>query len=106
MRSASPSRHRYPSLSATSRSEPVSVDATATSGNAREHDAAGHNRRPRHHVTQFTTEREADVDGLGDDTADDGPGNVLTSADDAGAGAGDSNEADDVGKEVVTGKEF
>ena len=29
----------------------------------------------------------------------------VTNADDAGAGAGDSNEGDDVGKEVVTGKE-
>jgi len=55
--------------------------------------------------SQFTTEPEADVEGLGEDTADDGPGNVLTDADDAGAGDPTETEADDVGNEVVAGKE-
>ncbi len=58
------------------------------------------------HGTQFTTESEADVEGLGGDAASDATGNVLTNADDAGAGAGDSNDSDDAGKEVVTGKEI
>lgn len=57
------------------------------------------------HVTQFTTDLEADDGGLGGDAVDDGTGNVLTSADDAGAGVGDSNGSDDVGKDVEPGKE-
>jgi hypothetical protein len=62
----------------------------------------------KNHGTQFTTEFEADVAGVGGGAADDGPGNVLTNAVDAGAGAGDSNEAtaEDAGTEVVTGEEF
>jgi hypothetical protein len=58
------------------------------------------------HGSQLPTECEADVEGVC--SFDDGPGSVLTSADDSGASAGDSSElrADGAGAEVVTGKEL